>query len=188
MRVLVACEYTATVRDAFLERGHDAWSCDTRPTAGDPQRHYQCDVREVLSQNWDLMIAHPPCTYLTLAGNKHYADSLLRLMAVGFVFDLWNSPIPKVCIENPIGYLSTAWRKPDQYIQPYEYGHPFTKKTCLWLRGLPKLGPTETVQPARGSYAWNSLGIRKSDRDKTFSGWAEAMASQWSEVVVQCVM
>ena len=192
MRVLVACEYTATVRDAFRNRGHDAWSCDLLPTTGDPSFHIEGDVTRHLNEGWDLMIAHPPCTHLTKLRAPHGGygseDNLEQMMGIAFVYQLWNAPIPKVCVENPVGILSSVWRKPDQYIHPHEFGHPYTKKTCLWLRGVPRLKPTKMVIPES---PWVEGGSRlvargytpKVDRDKTFTGWAEAMAEQWGGVL-----
>ncbi len=155
MRVLVACEFSGIVRDAFRAKGHDSWSCDLLPTER-PGNHIQGDVLEVLDQGWDLMIAHPPCTYLTCAGNKwfksEYADRFPtrlqdREAAIRFCKTLSGAHVPGIAIENPIGVLSTRWRKPDQIIQPWQYGHPHRKPTCLWLKGLPKLQSTEIVDP-----------------------------------------
>lgn len=162
MRVLVACEYSGRVRDAFIARGHEAMSCDILPSdATGP--HYQGDVRDVLGDGWDLMIAHPPCTYLTIAAEWAYNDTqkkkikpgtligearrAAREEAIAFVLTLANAPIERIAIENPIGVLSSRWREPDQFIQPYEYGDDASKKTCLWLKNLPRLSPTVLTPP-----------------------------------------
>lgn len=145
LRVLVACEFSATVRDAFRARGFDAWSCDLLPTEGDPCSHIQDDVlRRLTWTHWDLMIAHPPRTYLSRAGARWWKDPERQRLAdeaAEFVFKLRDAPIKHIAIENPIGQLNQRWRYPDQTIQPYEYGHPFSKATCLWLKNLPPLMP-----------------------------------------------
>ncbi len=147
MKVLVACEYSGRVRDAFIARGHDAMSCDLLPTEA-PGPHYQGDVRDVLYQGWDLLIAHPPCTYLTVAGlhwNKRDPErAALTSLALSFVQLLMSAPIEKIAVENPVSCISSAIRKPDQIIQPYEFGEDASKKTCLWLKDLPKL----SIDPA----------------------------------------
>ena len=147
MRVLVACEFSGRVRDAFRALGHDAYSCDLLPSMSDNTYHYQCDALEVLRlYKFDLLIAFPPCTYLTVAGNRAFKENperyKLRLAAFDFVRALWSAPVPRVCIENPAGYLSTHWQKPSQIINPYLFGDPVLKRTCLWLRGLPLLYPS----------------------------------------------
>jgi len=146
IRVLVACEYSGTVRDAFKELGFDAWSCDILPTEKQGN-HLQCDVREIINDGWDIMIAHPPCTYLSSSGLHWNKRTLGRQEkteeALAFVELLLNAPIKHVALENPVGAISSRIRKPDQIIQPYEYGHPESKATCLWLRNLPTLNPTE---------------------------------------------
>ena len=193
MRVLVACESSGTVRNAFAARGHDAWSCDLLPAEG---QHYQCDVREVLGLGWDLMIAHPPCTYLCSMGiwwnHKRPERWQETYAAAEFVKLLWDAPIAKVAIENPVGYLSNNWRKPNQVINPWQFGHEANKPTCLWLRGLPNLTPTKVV--GKGEFYVKANGHRMSkwshitsgtraDRWKiaatTFAGIAQAMAEQW---------
>lgn len=162
MRVLIACEYSGTVRDAFLARGHDAMSCDLLPTDV-PGPHYQGDVRDVLGEGWDLMIAHPPCTYLTIAAEWAYKDVQTKRIkpgtligaarrqareeAIAFVMMLANADIPRIAIENPVGVLSSRWRKPSQTVQPWQFGHDASKATCLWLKGLAPLLPTREVQP-----------------------------------------
>jgi hypothetical protein len=194
MRVLVACEYSGTVRDAFIKLGHDAMSCDIIPTDV-PGPHYEGDVLDVINDGWDLMIAHPPCTYLSNAGARFLypkgqlnSDRLkLGLEAKQFFMALYNSNIPKICVENPIP--STVYELPlyTQTIQPYEYGHPFKKRTCLWLKGLPKLIPTNIVNERQSSKVpgnWFNKGgkDRQKNRAKTFQGIADAMASQWGNV------
>lgn len=150
MRVLVACEFSGTVRDAFRARGHDAWSCDLLPTEADPQWHLRCDVRDVLTDHWDLVIAHPPCDHLAVSGARWFAEKRAdgrQQQGIDFFMAMVNAPAPRHAIENPVGIMSRLYRKPDQIIQPYEYGHPESKKTCLWLKGLPKLTPTEVLEP-----------------------------------------
>ena len=150
MKVLVACEYSGTVRDAFLALGHEALSCDLLPTDS-PGPHYQGDVRDVLYDGWDLMVAHPPCTYLSVSGMHWTArglrDPQLTEDALDFVRLLMDAPIPRIAVENPVSVISSRIRKPDQVVQPWEYGHDASKKTCLWLKNLPKLQPTNIVQP-----------------------------------------
>jgi len=192
VRVLVACECSGVVRRAFRARGHDAWSCDLLPPE-DGQWHIQGDVRRVLDQPWDLMIAHPPCDYLAVSGlhwNKRRPGRAEKTEeALRFVELLLNAPIDRIALENPVGCISTRIRKPDQIIQPYEFGHPESKKTCLWLKGLPKLVPTHILPlPEKGYWdnqtpsGQNKLGpspTRKQDRSRTYEGIAEAMAEQW---------
>ena len=148
MKVLVACEASGAVRDAFAALGHDSWSCDLRPAPG---THHCGPVEPILGDGWDLMIAHPPCTYLSVSGmhwtTRGLRDPKLTVDALAFVRLLWDAPIPKVCIENPVGVLSTRWRKPTQIVQPYEFGDDASKKTCLWLRGLPSLKATTYFPP-----------------------------------------
>jgi hypothetical protein len=181
VRVLVACEFSGIVRDAFIARGHTSISCDLLDSER-PGPHIQGDVLELLADHWDLLIAHPPCTYLTVAGNRWYYDKPeLIKEALDFVLRLAEAPIPKIAIENPVGRLSTLWRKPDQYIQPYQHGHPETKKTGLWLKGLPLLLPSNLVE---GPYAprvhYESPGPdRWKNRSRTLPGIAAAMAEQW---------
>jgi hypothetical protein len=181
MRVLVACEYSGTVRDAFRARGHDAWSCDLLPTER-PGPHYQEDVREVIADmQWDLMIAHPPCTHLAVSGARWWKDKLFEQgEALDFVRFLMAAPIPRIAIENPISKISTAIRKPDQIIQPWQFGHGETKATCLWLKGLPKLVPTDIVfgREAR-IHMMSPSKDRWKERSRTYQGIADAMAAQW---------
>lgn len=195
MRVLVACEHSGIVRDAFLRRGHQALSCDLLPGMGDGE-HYQGDVRDILSDEWDLMIAHPPCTYLCSSGlhwNKRRPERVsLTEEALEFVRLLLDAPIPRIALENPVGCISTRIRPYDQAIQPYEYGHDASKKTCLWLKNLPLLRPTQFVEPrvVNGKNRWgnqtdsgqNKLppsANRWAIRSETYHGIAEAMANQW---------
>ena len=197
MRVLIACEFSGTVREAFRERGHDAWSCDLLPTEREGQ-HIVGDVMEVLGNGWDLAICHPPCTYLTVSGNKwmkpEYADRFpgraeQRESAVKFFMALANAHIPKIAIENPIGVMSSLWRKPDQVIQPWMFGHGETKATCLWLKNLPKLVPThmkgdlfaeeEPMERQQRLHRLPPSADRWKERSRTFSGIAKAMAEQW---------
>jgi hypothetical protein len=195
MRVLVACEYSGTVRDAFASLGHFALSCDLLPTEK-PGNHHQGDVRDILNDGWDLMIAHPPCTYLCSSGlhwNKKRPDrAKLTEEALSFVQLLLNAPISKIALENPIGAISTRIRKPDQTIQPYQFGHDASKATCLWLKGLPPLRPTQFVEPRMvdGKKRWSNQtdsgqnrlspsADRWKIRSETYPGIAEAMARQW---------
>lgn len=182
MRVLIACEFSGVVRDAFRARGHDAVSCDLLPTES-PGPHLRCDVREILRDNWDLMIAHPPCTHLCVSGAPHWArkaESGVQNEALDFVRTLLDAPIPKIALENPVGIISTTIRKPTQYIQPWQFGHGETKKTGLWLVNLPMLRPTKVVS-GRNPRVWmEPPGIdRWKRRSVTYSGIAEAMAEQW---------
>ena len=201
MKVLIACEYSGIVRDAFAAKGHDAWSCDILPTES-PGNHFQGDVLEHLDKGWDMMIAHPPCTYLSNAGARFlYPKGKLNedryelgLKAKEFFMAIYNAPINKICVENPISSKIFALPKYSQIIQPYEYGHPIQKRTCLWLKNLPILIHTNIVKPKIHSYLKSgknkgkpiyfteSIGVstdRGKLRSKTFQGIAEAMANQW---------
>ena len=199
MKVLVACEFSATVRDAFRERGHDAWSCDLLPTEGDPAWHIQGPIEHILHRDhihqWDLMIAHPPCTHLAVSGSKHFpakkADGRQEA-ALDFVRLLLNAPIPRIALENPISIISTVIRPPDQIIQPWQFGHGETKATCLWLKNLPTLLPTAVEQMALGVthkpvtldrvprvHRMAPGPNRWRERSRTFQGIADAMAEQW---------
>jgi hypothetical protein len=187
MRVLVACEFTGTVRRAFRELGHEAWSCDLLP-AEDGGPHIQGDVRQVLGDGWDLMVAHPPCTHLAVSGARHFhRKQVEQAEALEFVQTLMDAPIPRIALENPVSVISSRIRKPDQIIQPYQFGHPESKKTCLWLKGLNPLQPTAVMQ-MRGRWenqtpsGQNKLGPspdRWKIRSKTYPGIAHAMATQW---------
>jgi len=195
MRVLVACEYSGRVRDAFIARGHDALSCDLLPTDA-PGPHYTGDIRDIISHHWDMMIAFPPCTYLCSSGlhwNTRRPDrAQLTEDALEFVRMLMDAPIARIAIENPTGCISTRIRKPDQAIHPYQYGHDASKKTCLWLKNLPLLRPTQYVEPrmVNGKPRWanqtdsgqNKLTPspdRWKIRSETYKGIARAMANQW---------
>ena len=180
MRVLVACEYSGVVRDAFLAAGHDAVSCDLLPT-DQPGPHYQGDVRDVIGQGWDLMIAHPPCTHLAVSGARWFKDKQQeQVEALGFVRFLLDSPIPRIALENPISIISSRIRKPDQIIQPWQFGHGETKATCLWLKGLPNLQPTKIVDGRENRiHRMPPSPNRWKERSKTYAGIAAAMAQQW---------
>ena len=195
MKVLIACESSGTVRDAFIRAGHDAMSCDILPTEK-PGPHYQGDVRDVLGDGWDLLIGHPPCTYLSVSGmhwtTRGLRDPQLTEDALAFARLLMDAPIARIAIENPVSIISSRIRKPDQIIQPYQFGHDASKKTCLWLKGLPPLRPTAFVEPriVDGKPRWanqtdsgqNKLppsADRWRMRSKTYQGIADAMAAQW---------
>ena len=180
MRVLIACEYSGTVRDAFIARGHDALSCDLLPTER-PGPHYQGSVLDIIGDGWDLMIAHPPCTHLAVSGARWWKDKQdEQAEALAFVRTLMDALIPRIAIENPISKISTAIRKPDQIVQPWQYGHGETKATCLWLKGLPKLVPTQVVDGREARIHMMSPGPdRWKERSRTYQGIADAMASQW---------
>ena len=183
MRVLVACEYSGTVRDAFIRGGHDAMSCDLLPTES-AGPHYQGDVRDVLDYPWDMMIAHPPCTHLSVSGSRHFEGKRLdgrQHAAAAFFMSLAKSGVPRIAIENPVCIMSKLWRKPDQIIQPWQYGHGECKATCLWLIGLDPLVPTKIVE-GREQRIWKMPPgpDRWKERSRTFPGVAEAMVSQWA--------
>ena len=184
LKVLVACEYSGAVRDAFEQLGHDAMSCDFLPTDS-PGNHYQGDVRDVLDFPWDLMIAHPPCTHLSVSGARHFPAKRMdgrQQSAVTFFMSLARAEIPAICIENPVCIISSHWRKPDQTIQPWQFGHGETKATCLWLKGLPKLQPTDVVSGREQRiHKMPPSPDRSKERSKTFRGIAAAMADQWSK-------
>jgi hypothetical protein len=203
MKILIACEYSGRVRDAFRDKGHDAWSCDILPTEGREeynQYHYQQDVFEVINFGWDMMIAFPPCTHLSVMGAVHWkreGRKELQQDACQFFMNLYNASIKHIAIENPVGYMNTAFRKPDQIIQPYQFGFPTKKRTCLWLKSLPKLMPTNVVEPIPSGYYktgrkagkpfyWVDGNANPKDRQKirsmTFEGIALAMADQWSNL------
>lgn len=210
MKILVACEYSGRVREAFRKLGHDAWSCDILPADDNSPYHIQDDVLKHLNEGWDMMIAHPPCTYLSSAGNRwfnvdRYGDKALqrkqdRQEALEFVKALYNCSIPLVTVENPVGYLSSAFRKPDQIVQPYQFGEPHVKPTCLWLKGLEPLKhttPTAVKPEPLGTtirkpskyykggevkkHYFTQLAKSRSghERSYTFQGIADAMAAQW---------
>lgn len=183
MRVLVACEYSGRVRDAFLRSGHDAMSCDLLPTEV-PGPHYQGSVKDVLNDGWDLMVAHPPCTHLAISGSRHFPQKIAdgrQGEALEFVRLLMNSPIARWAIENPVSVISSAIRPPDQIIQPWEYGHGEVKATCLWLKNLPRLKPTNCVEGREPRVHLMPPGPNRwKERSRTFEGIAEAMGEQWS--------
>jgi hypothetical protein len=180
MKVLIACEFSGRVRDAFLALGHDAMSCDLLPTevAGP---HHIGDVTEILHMGWDLMIAHPPCTHLAVSGSRWFKNKAKeQAEALRFVQTLLDAPIPKIAIENPISIISSRIRKPDQIIQPWQFGHGETKATCLWLKGLPKLTPTHVVDGREARvHRMSPSPTRWKERSRTYEGIARAMASQW---------
>lgn len=183
MRVLVACEFSGCVRDAFIAKGHDAMSCDLLPTEK-PGPHFQGDVFDIINDGWDLMIAHPPCVHLASSGARWFGEKVKdcrQSRAVEFFMALVNAPMERIAIENPIGIMSTIYRKPDQIIQPWQFGHGETKATCLWLKNLPKLQPTNVVD-GREQRIWRMPPSkdRSQLRSRTFSGIALAMAEQWS--------
>ncbi len=180
MKVLVACEYSGTVRDAFIRAGHDAMSCDILPTDSNGP-HYQGDVRDVLGDGWDLMIAHPPCTHLAVSGARWFKDKVTeQAEALDFVRLLMNAPIERIAIENPVSIISSKIRKPDQIIQPWQFGHGETKATCLWLKSLPKLTPTSIVEGRDNRiHRMPPSPDRWKLRSTTYAGIAQAMADQW---------
>ena len=182
MRVLIACEYSGKVRDAFIKAGHDAMSCDLLPTDS-PGPHYQGDVRDVLDYPWDLMIAHPPCTALAVSGSRHFAAKKMdgrQQAGVSFFMMLAHSRIPRYAIENPVSIMSSMWRKPDQIIQPWQFGHGETKSTCLWLKNLPLLQATDIVDGREQRiHKLPPTADRWKIRSETYQGIADAMAAQW---------
>ena len=180
MKVLIACEYSGRVRDAFLALGHDAMSCDLLPTDVEGP-HHMGDVTELLHMGWDLMIAHPPCTHLAVSGSRWFKGKVKeQAEALVFVQTLMDAPIAKIAIENPISVISSRIRKPDQIIQPWQFGHGETKATCLWLKGLPKLTPTNVVEGREARVHRMPPGPNRwKERSRTFEGVAHAMAAQW---------
>ena len=205
MKVLIACEFSGIVRDAFAKKGHNAWSCDLLPTEI-PGQHIQGDVLEVINRDWDLMIAHPPCTHLAVSGARYFEVKKLdgrQEEAINFFLALANAPIDKICIENPVCIMSTVWKPPSQIIQPYQFGDEASKTTCLWLKNLLKLRYGKEVQMALGELKppqteivnkgeFITYGNNKRmakwmfdawgdghTRSKTFQGIADAMAEQW---------
>ena len=208
MKILIACELSGIVREEFRKRGHDAMSCDLLPTEI-PGNHYQGDIMNIIDDGWDMMIAHPPCTYMSNVGIRHFNiekygqkainRQALRALAFRFFMQLIEAPIEKICVENPVGFPNTAHRKPDQIIHPYYFGDPFQKRTCLWLKGLPLLtwDKEKAIKPpplyickgpiSKGKKINWVEGIkgsgkeRKAARSKTFLGIAKAMSSQWKQ-------
>lgn len=180
-KLLVACEFSGVVREAFKAKGWDAWSCDIEETEV-PGQHIQEDVLRVLDEGWDLMIAHPPCTHLAVSGARWWKlKTEEQAKALEFVRRLLEAPIPKIALENPISIISSAIRKPDQIIQPWQFGHGETKATCLWLKGLPLLTPTQVVEGREARIHRMSPGPnRAKERSRTYQGIADAMAEQWT--------
>lgn len=181
MKVLVACEMSGRVRDAFIKKGHDAMSCDLQDTIS-PGTHYKGNMFELDLESFDLIIAHPPCTYLCVSGNRHYAGSEKRKEALEFIRAIWNIRVKKLCIENPVGVINTGlwWMPAPQYIQPWMFGHGEVKKTGLWKRGLPDLLPTNVVSGrADRIHKMAPSEARGVLRSLTYKGIAQAMADQW---------
>jgi hypothetical protein len=186
MRCLIACEYSGRVREAFRRRGHDAWSCDLLEAEDGSDKHIREDVLNLIKWgSWDLMIAHPPCTHLAVSGARHFAAKQAdgrQQEAIEFFLALARAPIPRIAIENPVCIMSSIWREPDQTIQPWQFGHGETKATCLWLKGLPHLVPTNIVP---GRYPRVHLmppgEDRWKERSRTYEGIAEAFADQWGD-------
>jgi site-specific DNA-cytosine methylase len=181
MKVLIACEFSGIVREAFKTKGHDAISCDLLPSEI-PGKHYHGDVKDIINDDWDLMIAHPPCTHLAVSGARWFKyKQIEQREALDFVHFLMNADIPKIAIENPISIISSHIRKPDQIIQPWQFGHGETKATCLWLKNLPKLQPTNIVDGRKDRiHKLPPSETRWKERSRTYTGIAQAMAEQWS--------
>lgn len=181
MRVLIACEFSGVMRRAFAARGWDAWSCDLLPAEDDSPNHVQGDVLALLGDGWDLMIAHPPCTHLAVSGARWFVEKREeQAAALAFVRALLDAPIPRIALENPISIISSRIRKPDQIIQPWQFGHGETKATCLWLKNLPRLIPTNIVSGREARVHRMPPGPdRWKERSRTFPGIAEAAADQW---------
>jgi len=187
MRVLVACEFSGVVREAFRRKGHDAWSCDLLPAEDKSTHHVVGNVLGLLEygpDNWDLMIAHPPCTHLAVSGSRWFKDKQKeQAEALNFVRKLLAADIPRIALENPISVISSKVRKPDQIIQPWMFGHGETKVTCLWLKNLPKLEPTNIVEGREARVHKEPPGPdRWKNRSRTYTGIAEAMADQWGSL------
>jgi hypothetical protein len=189
MKILVACEFTGTVRDALIAKGHDAVSCDLLPSEK-PGPHYTGNIFDIINDDWNMMIAFPPCTHLAVSGARHFKkkqEDGRQQEGIDFFLQIVNSKINKIAIENPVGIMSTIYRKPDQIIQPWMFGDSFQKTTCIWLKNLPKLVPTNIVD--KGEFVTFKSGKRMSkwyntkqtghERSKTFQGIANAMAKQW---------
>lgn len=181
MRVLVGCEYSGRVRQAFRNIGHDAWSCDLLESEDGSPFHIQGDVIPLLSEDWDLAIFHPPCTHLAVSGARWFKDKLKeQAEALDFVRLLLSAPIPRIALENPVSIISSRIRKPDQVIQPWQHGHGETKATCLWLKGLPLLKPSNVVDGRENRiFKMPPSADRWKERSRTFPGIAVAMATQW---------
>lgn len=181
MKVLVACEFSGTVRDAFTLAGHEAMSVDLLDSET-PGKHYKGDVRDVLDDKWDLLIAHPPCTHLAVSGARWWHEKKIEQeQSLEFVRQLMAAPIPRIALENPVSKISSAIRKPDQIIQPWQFGHGETKATCLWLKNLPKLQPTKVVKGREPKIHMMAPGPNRwKERSRTYKGIAAAMAAQWT--------
>lgn len=194
MRVLIACEFSGAVREAFRRRGHDAWSCDLLPAEDGSEYHFQLDVEYVMAPNpwdqlgrvanvyrWDMMVCHPPCTHLAVSGARWFKEKQTeQAEALEFVRRLLDAPIPRIALENPVSIISSRIRRPDQIIQPWQFGHGEVKATCLWLKNLPKLVPTNIVEGRTPRVHFASPGPdRWKERSRTLAGIADAMADQW---------
>lgn len=186
MRVLVACEFSGVVRDAFTALGHDATSCDLLPSER-PGNHHEGDVRDILADGWDLMVAHPPCTHLAVSGARWFVEKRAEQEeSLAFVRFLLDAPIPMIALENPVSIISSRIRKPDQIIQPWQHGHPETKATCLWLKGLPRLMPTNIVDGREARVHRMPPGPNRwKERSRTLTGVAAAMAAQWGALAAR---
>jgi hypothetical protein len=188
-RVLVACEFSGIVRDAFRKNGHEAFSCDLIPCERDGKYHIQDDVMNHLNDGWDLMIAHPPCTYLCRNRAKRNKEEGIKEVDTSLFMSLLNADIPRICVENPVPSKMARLPKYDQIIQPYQFGHDYSKKTCLWLKNLPKLKATNVIAISyittkngyRYTKGWYEMPRNSKDRSRTFQGIADAMAEQWGE-------
>jgi hypothetical protein len=198
MKILIACEFSGTVREAFAKLGHDVTSCDLEPTSL-PGKHYQGDVNDIINDGWDMMIAFPPCTHLAVSGARHFEQKRKdgrQQQGIDFFMSIINAPIPKIAVENPIGIMSSLYKKPNQIIHPYHFGHEASKSTCLWLKELPLLNHTNVV--SKGEFvtfpsgkrmtkwyadsAKNNAVTRTKIRNTTFQGIADAMADQWGKL------
>lgn len=181
MNVLIGCEYSGKVREAFRKRGHNAVSCDLLPAEDGSRHHYQGNIADIMLDGWDAMICFPPCTHLCVSGARWFKDKQAeQAEALDFVRFLLSAPIPKIGLENPIGIISTRIRKPDQIIQPWQFGHGETKATCLWLKGFPKLTPTNIVSGREARiHKLPPSPERWKERSRTYQGIADAMAAQW---------
>ena len=182
LRVLVGCEFSQVLTRAFRERGHEAYSCDLLATEGNPDWHIQDDVLAHLAEGWDLMIAHPPCTHLAVSGARWFKyKQKEQAEAIAFFMALVNAPVEKICVENPVSIMSTRYRKPDQVIQPWQFGHGETKAICLWLKNLPVLRPTNIVEGRKPRVYYEPPSTERwKNRSRTYHGIAEAMAEQWN--------
>lgn len=189
IKVLVACEFSGVVRDAFNSvRGCKAVSCDIEPTES-LGPHFHCDINYIIGKRWDLMIAHPPCTHLATSGAKWFSQKQQEQEeALSFVELLLNAPVPRICLENPVGVISTRIKKPTQIVEPYMFGHPHTKATCLWLKGLPRLKSTNIVRGKLTNPLYNNVTpgkYRGKHRSVTYKGIAKAMAEQWTQYIMK---